>query len=285
MATWSFWRYALFSWEGGAKILAAVGFQFALMEGADFLDIYSKDQYENFAILVMLVLAVVWVVFTRRPITRFVHKVAGKDVTIEVCIGDLFDGNNDVVVSANTSFDTDMASGLIDTASVQGQFATRFFNANTANIDVQLEGQLNAVDGVINAQLPGKQTEYPIGTVAKVTSHNRTFYFVAMAGFNAEGTAHSTPRDVEDALDRTWDYIRTSGNLRDLSIPIIGTGRGRIPVSRTKMIDRIAQSYVDATHDGAFLSRLKIVIHPNDAEKFSVNLYEIRDYVVHGLRS
>lgn len=285
ITTFSFWRYALLSWEAFAKIFAIIGVIYSLMDMADFFSIYTKDKYSHYAVVFMAVFAVCWVVVTRRPITRFSYKVPGKDFSVEVRIGDLFDGDNDVIVSTSTTFDTDMASGLIDTDSIQGQVATKFFNANTAEIDRQLNIDLAELQGTERLDAPGKKTEYPIGTVARVKSHNRTFYFVAMSRLNVQGNASSSSRDVEDALEATWTFVRTSGRLRGLSVPLMGTGRGRTGIPRKKMVERIAQSFADGSKNHVFSNRLSIVIRPEDAENFVVNLYQIRDYLVQGLHA
>ena len=125
--------------------------------------------------------------------------------------------------------------------------------------------------------------EYPIGTVARVKAHGRTFYFVAMSRLNNEGTAGTTLREVEDALTSLWDFILTHGELRDLSVPLMGTGRGRTGFPRKKMAERIANSFAEGSKDQIFSNRLSIVIRPEDAENFGVNLYQIRDYLVQGL--
>lgn len=285
IATFSFWKYAIFSGDAIAKIFAYVGVQYAIMDMADFFSIYTKDKYSRYAVIAMFVIAIIWVAVRRRPITRFSYKLPGKDFSIEVKIADLFEGDNDVVVSTNTTFDTDMAGGLIDTDSVQGQVATRFFNANTVEIDRQLALDLAAVQGTQRPNAPGKQTEYPIGTVARVKSHNRTFYFVAMSQLNVQGTAGSTPRDIDVALEETWSFIRSHGSVRDLSIPLMGTGRGRTSIPRKKMVERIAQSFTDGSTNQVFSNRLRIFIRPQDAENFAVNLYQIRDYLVQGLHT
>lgn len=283
IGTFSFWRYALLSGEAIAKMFAMVGVQYAIMDMADFFSLYTKDKYSGYAVVAMILFAMCWVVVRRRPITRFAYKVPGKDFSIEVRIGDLFDGQNDVVVSTNTTFDTDMASGLIDTDSVQGQVATRFFNANTVEIDRQLTAELAAVQGTPRANAPRKQLEYPIGTVARVRSHNRIFYFVAMSRLNAQGTASATVRDIEDALEATWTFVRTHGSVGGLSIPLMGTGRGRTGIPRKKAVERIAHSFTEGSSDQVFSSRLSIVIRSQDAESFAVNLYQIRDYLIQGL--
>jgi hypothetical protein len=283
ISTYSFWRYALLSTEALTKLLATVGALYLFMEILDFLGIYTKAQYSSYAIFPMIGFAILYVVVTRRPITRVSYKVPGKDYVVEVRIGDIFVGTNDVIVSTNTTFDTSMANGLIATDSLQGQVATRFFQSNTDEIDRQLEADLSKANGTTRTDAPGKNVEYPIGTVARVEGHGRTFYFVAMSRLNAQGTASATLREVEDALSSLWAFILMHGELKNLSVPLMGTGRGRTGYPRKKMSERIAQSFSEGSKDQVFSNRLSIVIRPEDAESFGVNLYQIRDYLVQGL--
>jgi len=265
------------------KILATVGSLYLLMELFDFLGIYTKDQYAKYAIIPIFLFAITYVVITRRPIMRVFYKLSNKDYVVEVRIGDVFDGSNDVIVSTNTTFDTSMADGLIATDSLQGQVAVKFFQSNTEEIDRQIESELANASSQQREDAPGKKREYPIGTVARVRSHGRIFYFVAMARLNANGTASSTIRDVEDALESLWKFIISHGELRSLSVPLIGTGRGRTGYPRKKMVERIAQSFADGSKERIFANRLSIVVRPEDAENFGVNLYEIRDYLIQSL--
>ena len=133
------------------------------------------------------------------------------------------------------------------------------------------------------ATAAGKTLEYPIGTVARVKVQGRTFYFVAMSRLNAQGNASSSSREVEDALSFLWLFILNSGELKNLSVPLIGTGRGRTGIPRKKMCERIAQSFADASKNQIFSNKLSIFIRSEDAENFGVNLYQIRDYLVQSL--
>jgi hypothetical protein len=142
ISTWSFWRYALLSGDASAKLLATLGVLYLFMEILDFFGICTKDQYSSYAIFPMLVFAFGYVLITRRPIMKVYYKLPHKDYVVEVRIGDVFDGSNDVIVSTNTTFDTSMANGLIATESLQGQVANRFFQSNTDEIDKQLENEL-----------------------------------------------------------------------------------------------------------------------------------------------
>ena len=158
-----------------------------------------------------------------------------------------------------------------------------FLKGNTVEIDRQLAIGLNGLSFTTNGSAPGKKQEYPIGTVVKVTAGTKTFYFLAMSRLNAHGTASSTLRDVEDALEGLWQFIANQGNLRDVAVPLIGTGRGRIDTSRKKMTEKIAQSFADAAKGKVFCNKLTITIHPADADRFQVNLFEIKDYLSQSL--
>lgn len=283
LATASFWRYALFSRDALIAIFATVGSLYFLMEFMDFLGIYTKDKYSKFAIFPILAAAILWVITTRRPVSRVVYKVPKRDLVFEVKIGDIFAEQGDIIVSTNTTFDTDIASGLISPDSLQGQVALKFFQGNTAEIDRQLALGLHGIPSVTNASAPGKKAEYPIGTVVKVIAGSKIFYFLAMSRLNSNGTAGSTLRDVEDSLERLWQFITNHGNLQDLAVPLIGTGRGRIDTSRKKMTEKIAQSFADAAKGKVFCNKLLVMIHPADADRFQVNLFEIRDYLSQSL--
>ncbi len=90
---------------------------------------------------------------------------------------------------------------------------------------------------------------------------------------------------VEDALGSIWTFIAKHGELRNLAIPLIGTGRGRIGYPRKKMVERIAQYFAASLKDKIFSNRLSVVVRPKDAENFGVNLCEIRDHLMQSLHS
>ena len=152
-------------------------------------------------------------------------------------------------------------------------------------IDDQLDRSLSKTPHSLRSAAPGKKKEYPIGTVAIVTTAGRNFYFVAMSRLNDHGTAQSSLRDIEDALDGLWRFVAEQGELRRLVMPLMGTGRGRINLPRKKMVERIAQSFADASKDKIFSNQLVIVVRPQDADNFGVNLFEVRDYLSRSLHA
>lgn len=196
---------------------------------------------------------------------------------------DLFKESGEIIISSNTTFDTDMASGLIATGSLQGQVATLFFNGQTVEIDRQLNASLEREDWKMNEERPGKKKEYPLGTVARISAHGKNFYFVAMSYMNADGTAYSDVRMMDEALEKLWPNMARKAELGDIVMPLMGTGRGRVPMPRKKVIERIAQSFADASQDRTFSNKLTIMVRPEDASKFSLNLFQVRDYLSQSL--
>lgn len=87
--TLSYWRYAIFSGEALAKFFGALGVLYLLVDVADAFKVYTKDQYSSFGLFFLIIPAVLFVLFTRRPVSRVAYKVPKKDYMYEVKIGDL----------------------------------------------------------------------------------------------------------------------------------------------------------------------------------------------------
>lgn len=285
LSTRSFWKYALLTPAGASRVFAAVGVIWTFIELLDFFGIYQQAQYSKFAIFLVLGAGILFAVARVRPVARIVYKIYGRDLAIEVKIGDLLEATGGVVISSNTTFDTDIASGLISLNSLQGQFATRFFEGNTNDIDAQiLDSLAQKPSAEINRPF-GKQQEYELGTVAQVNSHGNAYYFLAMSRLNEQRNAYSSVEMIDTALRKLWPFVRNQGEMQDLSIPLLGTGRGRVGLLRKKMIEKIAQSFVDASRDAPFAKRIIIYIHPSDADNFEINLFEVRDYLSQSIHS
>lgn len=282
--TWSYWRYALFSASAASRILVILGGLWSLIELLDFFGMYTRDKYSPYAFFVLLAVSICVAVSTRRPKTRISYRIPGRDLTCSVQIGDLLEANaRNLVISTNTTFDTDIGSGLISPESVQGKFTFKFFAGKSSELDIQIDESLQGRKSEYRSGGKGKNRKFPIGTVAKVDAHGKTFYLLAMSELNEDGNASTNPTMIDEALDGLWAFIAERGELGDIAMAIIGTGRGRVKLSRKKMIERIVQSFVDASNKKIFANQLVVYLHPKDAENFSVNLFEVRDYIAQSL--
>ena len=137
----------------------------------------------------------------------------------------------------------------------------------------------------INDKRPGKKKQYPIGTVARVSAHGKNFYLVAMSHMDENRNASSDLKMIDEALEKLWVNLASKAEIGDIVMPLMGTGRGRVAYPRKKMIERIAQSFTDACNQRAFSNKLIIVVRPEDASKFSLNLFQVRDYLGQSLHA
>ncbi|NME72650.1 hypothetical protein HHU12_32120 [Flammeovirga aprica JL-4] len=179
------------------------------------------------------------------------------------------------MISSNTTFEADVSGGKIAVDSLQGQFTAKYYTGNQNKLINDIENNLNELS---------LSSPYPMGTTIPINTHGRTFYFTSMASIGENGNASATLPDIEMALDGLWSYVREKGELQELVVPVLGTGRGRLKVKRKKMIAIIAESFINASRDGKFTEKLIITIRPEDADNFEINLYEIKDHLNHVLK-
>lgn len=274
ITSWAYWRYVLFSASGVKSIFGIFGAIYLLVEVLDFFKIYTRDEYGSFGFLVFLFVAIVISISVRRPINCIQLRFPHKDYCLEVQIVDIFDLSGAIMISTNTIFEADVAGGKISPNSLHGQFTARYFTGNQKALINEIEAQT----GLIGGSRP-----YPMGTTLPITTHGKTFYFTAMATLNQNGNASSTIADVKDALAGLWSHVRSSGELQELAVPLVGTGRGRLNMPRKKMIELIADSFVVASAEGKFTDKLVICIRPEDAQRFQVNLYDVKDHLQRSL--
>jgi hypothetical protein len=270
----AYWRY-IFSINGIKSILAIYGFIWLIIESLDFFNLYTRDKYANYAFFIFILIATLVSILLKRPIKSILIPLKGHDFNLEVRIADLFDVSGATVISSNTIFEADVASGKISVNSLQGQFTAKYFTGNQNELIKDINQELKVIDG---------NAPYSMGTTVPIHTHGKTFYFTAMAVLGENGNASSTVTDIKNALDGLWEYVRNSGELQELAVPVIGTGRGRIKMTRKKMIALIAESFVKESINNKFTEKLIITVRPEDAENFGINLYDIKDHLNHVLK-
>ena len=139
-----------------------------------------------------LLLGIAIAIWRNWPKNRFACRLTGRDVAIEIRVGDLFDLPGAFVIGINTSFDTNIESGTISKRSVQGQFTEKYYDS-VAHLDTDLTKALAGVtpERTSNTKI-GKPEVYPVGTTVHVRAKGRHAYFVAIATMNDSGVAHGT---------------------------------------------------------------------------------------------
>jgi hypothetical protein len=288
ISTSSYWKYVLGTGDSWKTFLSVLGAVFLVIEILDFYKITTQSERGIVHFVLMLVVCLVIMIYNKRPVDKICYKIQGSDLIVEVRIGDLFEVEGQKVISTNTTFDTDMSNGIIAPQSLQGQFTNRFFPSNQQKLDQDIEDSLNnqGIQSSLVSNAIGKNKKYPIGTIVKLKMCDEIYYWIAMADMNSSGTAKSDPQKINKVLEDLWIYLINAGEKQPIVLPLIGTGRGRVDTESKILIGKIATSFMHASrsHKSVFSNKLIIVVHPNDARNFALNLFEVKDHLAHILR-
>ena len=237
---------------------------------------------------VALLAAITWVWRESKALLSVTHELYGTDVSIEIQVGDIFEMKGALIISTNTTFDTDMSfnpnisdSHLISPDSLQGKFTEKYYGNRTHLLDMEIKRSLeNAVFTPVENPV-GKTERYEIGTVAKVHPQKQPIpiYLLAIADIDQKGKASSDPENVLKSLTKLWQYISDQGGYDDLVIPVLGTGRARIQVKMEQMVMEIIKSFIAACSEEKFCKKLTIVIFEGDYIDNSIDLPELERHL------
>ena len=274
-----YWLYAVSIKRALASAFTAFG---VLWLAVQIISFFSTDGAEWLRSRPLLfgTIGLVYAIWNSRPVIRVVNTIAGRDVHIELRVADIFGLPGAVVVSTNTTFETDMVSGLIAKDTIQGAFTSLYYDsADYLRRDLELQLPSGHGQQVVRA---GKTLlSYAVGTTARVTARDRVGYFVALTVLNDHGTASATFDDLKRALPTFWEFVAARGNMETLLVPILGSGRARIPQKRDVIIREIVQSFVAACSDHRFCDSLVIVISPKDFREHDLDLKVLGAFVRH----
>ncbi len=229
--------------------------------------------------------AVVWSIKRSWPIRQEEHRLELSDTKMAIRVDDILNVDGAIIVGTNTTFDTSISKGIISPDSLQGQFTNKYYDTEE-HLDSDLEKSLKHENAIpIEDGRKGKKQKYANGTVAKLESRGRIGYWVAISDMNEHSVASSSREQVLEALGKLWQYISERGDLGEIAIPILGTGRARILHTRREdMVREIISSFIAASSESTFCDKLTIVIAERDYREQQMDLRELGRYLEHCCR-
>lgn len=280
--TKSYWKYLFSIKKTFNAMLGTLGIIWLLVEPTSY---FSQPLSDFFKLhwLWLLIIGIIWIIYENWPQTDFCYKLNGRDIRIQLSIGDLFDYKGHLVIPINTSYDTSFEGDLIAQKSTQGQFTIKYFKEPR-----YLEQDILAVlaGDMPITQLPqktkGNQYRYEIGRVLKLKLENDKFaYLTAISDMNNNGVASTNFDNLLTSLGSLWNYVSNNGESGEMNIPLLGTGRGRLLESREKVIKAIVNSFISATSETEkrFCDKLNIIIHPKDFSEHQINIKSLCKYL------
>ncbi len=274
----SYWHYAFSSGKAVRSILESLGALWLFIEVASFFSQDASAKLKGQWWLVVLI-SLLWSIWANRPIHQVSHRLNGRDVIIEIRVGNIFKMQGSIVVPTNRTFDTEVSSGLISARSIQGAFTKKYYE-NMTHLNHDIECALTGI-GFEEESIEkiGKKRLYPLGTCIKLSTKDITSYWLAIARLNKHGTAQGTAEDIRTSLPALWDHISGKGDYGTILTPVIGSGYSRSAASREEIIREILKSFVAACSARKPCERLGIVVSMNDYYNYAMSLEELGSYL------
>jgi len=276
----SHWLNVVLTRRTFENIFSAFGKIWLLIAVASFFFSAAKPYLSQnpYLLIGIMLLISIWV---GRPKLSIRSNVNNCDMQIEIQVGNIFDFRGTYVISTNTTFDTDVSSGIISKNSLQGQFASKFYKDKVSELDSDLEELLSGLPfDELNDGRFGKKKRYPIGTVIQLKKSNKVFYLVAIANLNKHGSVESVGfEDIQKSLSKLWNKIEATGNIDPIVIPLLGSSRCRLKQSRTDFAKAIINSFALACIEKKLCEKLIIVISPQDYRKYAIDLHHLNEYL------
>ncbi|MEP2511160.1 MAG: macro domain-containing protein, partial [Reichenbachiella sp.] len=273
-------------WEGislsnvGKSILSVFGALWLIVEILDYFNQPTVSDLLKNSWWVFLIAGLTTIVYRHRPRTYFPFEVRNRDVKLSIRIGDIFKSEGSIVVPVNHKLDVDNKGIVSQSSSILKHFIDFKYDKQhqhlTTDIKAELEDHQNWYSKFV---IDTENETYKIGTVVPVFKDEQYFYLLCNSTLNRQNRSKCTEEDLRNSLNELWAYLEINGNKDTLTLPVIGTGRGRLNLTRVEVIKEIALSFLASLNSGSHIEELCIVIHPNDLRKYTLDINELTEFL------
>ncbi|MFF2018900.1 macro domain-containing protein [Paenibacillus sp. NPDC058177] len=228
------------------------------------------------SVWVVIGLGIVVAIWMSRPLLRRKVLLPDHEVLLEIDVNNLYarkDGS--WIIPCNCCF----LHSHIDEQAIIVQFRNRFFSS-PSEFDQVLAQELQNIPYELDTVRGNQVKKYPIGTVIQIQLHGigQTVYLLATSELNPQGKGNPNLKHLEDSLKSLWTYIAEHGNTEPIIIPVLGSGRHRLVISRYVIIGMIVRSFIAGLAQRKFTKRLTIVMQPKAFIDNRYNLDDIESY-------
>lgn len=277
--TWLLWEQLDLK-SFGKSVLSVFG---ALWLTIEILDYFGQEEWSSQIKSIwwlFLIVAVIIIIYRNRPISFFTFKVENRDVSVSLKIGDVFKIDGSLIVPINNRLDCENNGIVKKSSSILRFYIDKVYNNTPAHLNTDicqhLEDNNEWYAKFLESQSPDT---YKIGTVVPIFRNEKQYYLLCSSSLNEQGRSKTTVEDLRVSLNELWAYLTHSGSKDNLVVPIIGTGRGRIPLKREEVIKEIVLSFLVSLSQESYCDQLTICIHPHDLKKHNIKIDEILDFI------
>lgn len=276
---WLLWQGISF-FKVGKSLFSVFGVLWLVVE---ILTFFNKQEFANdlkSLWWVFLILGVILVIYQNWPKNFYTYKVNNRDVSISIQLGDVFKTTGALIVPVNNRLDVDNNGIVSKSSSILKYFIDIVYKGVGSHLDTDINSKLlDSKDWYEKFIIKTNPNEYKIGTVVPVFRDEKQYYLLCNTTLNDQNRSKCTPDDLRNSLVELWAFLTHCGSKDNLVIPIIGTGRGRLTMTREEVIKEIVLSFLASLSADNYCEQLTICIHPYDIKKYNLNIEKISDFI------
>jgi len=239
-----------------------------------FIDMTGFDTHNYWFITVVIFAILITAIIRIYPKNRISIKLKNTNTKIVLEFGDIWKENHNIVVAANEYFDSEIGK-CVSPRSLHGQFIEQILGGKKTIFDDEIEKSLKKNSYQVEKREIGKDRKYDIGTVGIVTFSEKKYLILALSNTNEKYEAYTTPSSFLNALAGLWAKARSECNGFSLSMPLIGTGLGRLGLPEMSVIELIIISILKSTKESEIASEIRLVLYSGNFNDIDLRRIEL----------
>lgn len=250
-------------------LLAVTAILWGVIEVTDYF--FGKSFSDNVKPLwwVFLLIGLGVTAFRCWPKSSYCFPIPNRDSKVEIELKNIFKIKGSIIITINNHFNVNPGGNVVDSTSMLAQFIKDYYDNKPDTLQNEITAELTKSHYStfkINA------TEYKIGTVVPVKAKSKQFYILANTTLNQQNRSTATKEGLELALNELWTYLSEHSGKENFIIPIIGTGRGRIPMKREDVFKEILLSFLASCSDKNYANKLIVCVGPHDIKEHKIDI-------------
>lgn len=250
-------------------LLAVTAVLWGVIEMSDYFfeDNFSKKVKPFWWLFLLIGLAIT--TFRCWPKSGYCFPIPNRDSKVEVVFKNIFKLKGSIIITINNQFKVNPGGNVLNSPSMLAQFIRDYYDNKPNTLQNEIDNELSKVH---YSNFKISEHEYKIGTVVPVKAKNQQFYILANTTLNQADRSFATKEGLELALNELWTYLSERSGKENFIIPIIGTGRGRIPMKREDVFKEIILSFLASCSDKNYADKLIVCIGPNDIKEHKIDV-------------
>lgn len=182
--------------------------------------------------------------------------------------GDLFSKKGVIVVPCNRYFDTQINEKIVNAKPVMGNFVKNAYPGNISQLDNDISKSINGIP-TESTNKEGKNSKYPIGTIANVSKGGNDYYCLALTDVNLDSNNSFCDLDMlYKSLVKLLNFINENAGKKDVFMPVLGAGFSRLGKEKQIILDFIIAVF--KASDVKLQSKLHIVLLEEECEFYNL---------------